>query len=108
MASESQDLSPDAVARRIVQAALDEVAPLLPPGAELSGEPAAPLAAPEGPLESLGLVNLVVALDNAATREGAPGLGFMQALAVPVENSPFRTVGALQSFVDTAMREGGS
>ena len=90
--------SPGAVG--IVGEALQEVEGLLPPGIVLETGPEAPLAAPEGPLDSLGIVNLVAATEEAAARRGMGRLGLMEALSLPLEESPFRTVGTLQTWVE--------
>lgn len=86
--------------REIVSEALQEVEGLLPPGIVLGTEPEVPLAAPEGPLDSLGIVNLVAAAEEAAARRGIGRLGLMEALALSLEESPFRTVGTLQAWVE--------
>jgi hypothetical protein len=83
----------------IVRTALAEVRALLPPGAELGDRRDDPLAHPEGPLDSLGIVNLVASVEGAAAREGLEGLGLVDALALPLEESPFRTVGSLEDWV---------
>lgn len=95
----------DDAAHRVVHAALSDVELLLPPGTRLGREPDDRLAAPDGPLESLGLVNLVVALENHAFPAGEGAMTFMDALALPLEESPFRTVHSLEDFVRTQLGE---
>ncbi len=95
--------APSPVAEGIVGEALREVEGLLPPGIVLDTGPEAPLAAPEGPLDSLGIVNLVAAAEEAAAHHGSGPVGLMEALSLPLEESPFRTVGTLQAWVEAAL-----
>ncbi|TVR53328.1 MAG: hypothetical protein EA421_11470 [Gemmatimonadales bacterium] len=87
----------------LVSEALQEVEGLLPPGVVLEKGPEAPLAAPEGPLDSLGIVNLVAAAEEAAAHRGIGPLGLMEALSLPLEESPFRSVRTLEAWVEAAL-----
>jgi hypothetical protein len=91
--------------REIVDEALQEVEGMLPPGIVLGTGPEVPLAGPEGPLDSLGIVNLVAAAEEAAARRGIGHLGLMEALGLPLEESPFRTVGTLHAWVEAGRAE---
>lgn len=93
-------MTPDAdTARELIYAALTEVNPLLPAGSEVEPAPDAPLAKPEGPLDSLGLVNLIVAVEGKVQGAWGRSAGLMEALEIPAEDSPFRTVETLQRFL---------
>ncbi len=95
-------------AATLVGAALHRLAGLLPEGVKLDHEAGQALANPDGPLDSLGIVNLVVALEDEANEAGIGSLGLLDALALPLEESPFRTVGTLQEWVARAGgRSGG-
>jgi hypothetical protein len=107
MPAPEQPIHSEDAARGVVHAALADVEILLPPGTVLDRDVESPLAAPDGPLESLGLVNLVVALENHAFPGGPGGTAFMDALALPLEESPFRTVGSLERFVRTTLEGSG-
>ena len=63
--------------------ALEQVNLLLPDDEAIAPEPGAPLARPEGPLDSLGLVNLIVAVEERVQREWGGSAGLMEALEIP-------------------------
>ena len=85
--------------------ALEQVNLLLPDDEAIAPEPGAPLARPEGPLDSLGLVNLIVAVEERVQREWGGSAGLMEALEIPEESSPFRRVETLAEHL-RGVREG--
>ncbi|TVP56137.1 MAG: hypothetical protein EA351_08780 [Gemmatimonadales bacterium] len=96
------------VALDLIYVAIGEVNPLLPTGEEITPGPATPLAKPEGPLDSLGLVNLIVAVEGKVQGAWGRSAGLMEALEIPAERSPFRTVETLRRFLVEGAPAGGA
>lgn len=83
-----------------VDRALEEVATMLPPGTKLPEGADAPLLEAEGgPLDSLGVVNLMVAAEGAVNEALGTDLSLAEFLAEPPESSPFRTRRSLQEAI---------
>ena len=61
----------------------------------------------KGFLDSLGLVNLVVALEGKVLQEFGVGLALADNRAVSQHNSPFRTIGLLASYIEQRIKESG-
>lgn len=99
-APSSGDPSSDPV-RDLVHEALAETNALRPEGERVGLQEEAPLAAPEGPLDSLGIVNLVAALEGRVQARWSRSAELMEALGRPLEESPFRTVGTLVEHLRT-------
>lgn len=89
---------------RAIQAAvsdvLAEIEPMLPPGSTIPVDPEAPLLeADGGPLESLGVVNLMVALERRMSLDFGSSVSLADALAEPAGSSPFRTRKAIEAYM---------
>ena len=83
-----------------VDRAVKEVAAMLPPGTQLPQGPEAPLLEAEGgPLDSLGVVNLMVAAEGAVNEALGTDLSLAEFLAEPPESSPFRSRRSLQEAI---------
>lgn len=83
-----------------VSRALSELKGMLPPGLSIPEDASAPLLeASGGPLESLGVVNLMVALERAIEEEFGQQVYLAEALAKPADSSPFRTRRAIEEHV---------
>ena len=83
-----------------IRQALHEVSTMLPPGSPLPDGPEAPLLeAQGGPLDSLGVVNLMVAVEGAVNEEFGIDLSLAEFLADVPESSPFRSRQALQESI---------
>ena len=91
-------------ARAVVLDSLRDLRPLLPPDVTMEEDPDSPLAGPDGPLDSLGIVNLVVAVESRARLQLGSEVGLTGALGLAAEESPFRTV---QTLTDWVARAGG-
>lgn len=94
----------DEAARAVVLESLQDLRPLLPPDVQVEVGPDSPLAGPDGPLDSLGIVNLVVAVENRARQHLGTDVGLTAALGLTAEESPFRTVRTLTDWVARAGR----
>lgn len=70
----------------------------------LEVSPTAPLFGPASPLDSLGLVALLIDIEEAFDRAGFP-LTLSDERALSQTRSPFRDVPALVSYLSTLTRE---
>ena len=87
-------------ALRLVYEAIDVVNPQLPAGRRLAKSPDTILVGPAGSLDSLGIINFVVSLEERVTDAvGAPVQLFDEA-ALLEENGAFATVDTLSRFLE--------
>lgn len=91
----------------IVTAALDDVASLLPPGTivETTGDFAL-LGTSGGPLDSLGLVNLMVTLESHVAESLGKSMSLAESLAFVPEESPYRTPATLAQYLREVVNAG--
>jgi acyl carrier protein len=82
-----------------VRAAIAEVNRLRGPDAQVAGAPHTVLVGEGGALDSLGIVNLVVALENAVERDFGQAFGLVGEILGASDPERFRTVGLLTDFV---------
>lgn len=61
-----------------------------------------------GALDSLGLVHLIVGVEQRVEEDFGAAVALADERAMAQEQSPFRTVGALADYVTTLLREHGS
>ena len=75
-----------------VEDALRDLEGLLPPGTTIpSGEDTPLLEEGGGPLDSLGVVNLMVAVEEAVERATGRSISLMEWLGLGAEEGPFRS-----------------
>jgi acyl carrier protein len=86
-------------ASRCVSEALREANALRSPDEQLSEDEGTVLLGDGGALDSLGVVNLAVALESAIEREFGQSIGVVGELLGATDPAPFRTVGLLTRFV---------
>ena len=105
MSRESR-VSDEEQVRGLVAEAIAELNQQLPPGQRLGQEGESPLYGEGGLLDSLGLVNLIVGVEEKVTAAfgHTPNLADETLLAGP--DSPFRTVDALVAHVTAALQAG--
>jgi acyl carrier protein len=89
-----------------VFAAIDEVNEALPENGQIEKAHSAAIFGESGVLDSLGLVNLIVAVEQAIEDEFDESITLADEKAVSQRNSPFRTVGSLIDYVDVLLRGG--
>jgi acyl carrier protein len=77
------------------------------PKHRLQKAPEAVLYGKNGRLDSLGLVNLIVAVEERVSREFGAELVLADSRAMSQKNSPFRTVQTLVDYVSLLLRESG-
>jgi D-alanine--poly(phosphoribitol) ligase subunit 2 len=94
--------------KRILQAvceAVDEMNETLSPGERLEKSEAAPLFGREGRLDSLGLVNLVVAVEEKIRDAFSAEISLTDERAMSYRSSPFRSLGAMTDYILHAMAD---
>ena len=88
-----------------IYAALDEVNERLPDDQQLEKSPDTVLLGESGKIESIDLVNILVATEeNAEEAFGVP-LSITDERAVSEKNSPFTTIGTLCDFITNLLKE---
>ena len=83
----------------LIWQAIDEVNELLPEDARVPHDDNAVLLGASGALDSFGLVNLVVALEQRIEDEFGVALTLADEKAMSYSRSPFRTVQTLRDYV---------
>jgi len=85
---------------RLIYDSIDAIKDILPPDTPLASTSDAPLLeSTGGSLDSLGVVNLMVEIENRIEAEFARTVSLAPALAEAPETSPFRTVATLATYV---------
>ena len=90
---------------RIIYLAIDELNPQLPPERRLEKSPGTALFGSGGRLDSLGLVSLIVAIEQAVEDQLAVTVVLADEKAMSQRSSPFQTVGALAGYVRARVEE---
>ena len=84
--------------------AIDEVNELLPEDARVAKQADTVLLGESGSLDSFGLVNLVVALEQRIEDEFGVTLTLADDKAMSYSRSPFRTVATLRDYVTALLK----
>ena len=84
---------------------MDEVNAQLPEGRQLAKTPDTVLFGQSGVLDSLGLVNFVVAAEQKIQEDFAVPVSLTDERAMSQKNSPFRTMSTLVDYISTLIRE---
>ena len=105
--SESRAVNQDDV-RRILFDAIDEINDTLPDDRKLKKQPETRLFGRDSALDSLGLVNLIVAFEQRLGDEFGLPLTLADEKALSRESSPFRSVDTLANYVLELVRQPGS
>ena len=92
---------------KIVYRAVDEVNAQLPARHRLTHSADAPLFGSGGPLDSLGLVNLIVAVEQAIEDQLGISIVLADERAMSQRSSPFRTARSLAEYVRGRLEEAG-
>ncbi len=93
--------------RAAILSAIDEVNPILPPAMQLSHDPDAAIFGKGGKLDSLGLVNFVLTVEEKLLVQGWP-VTLTDERAMSQHRSPFRSIESLSSFVYEVLQERGT
>jgi acetyltransferase-like isoleucine patch superfamily enzyme len=89
----------------LVLRAVAEVNEMLPDGSRLREDTSSPLVQPHGPLDSLGVINLLVAVENQVEAEFGRRPNLTEMEANPEDSSPLSTIGTLAKFVARFLRK---
>ena len=92
---------------QVVYRAIDEINPGLPAERRLKKSAGTALFGHAGALDSLGLVNLIVAVEQAVEDELGASVTLADEKAMSQSASPFRTVGTLAAYVWRQLGEHG-
>lgn len=83
--------------------AVDAVNPQLPRGNKLSKSPDTALVGSSSPLDSLGLVNLIVATEQNVEEEFNVQITLADDAIQPAEDNPFRSLGTLADHIHSLL-----
>jgi acyl carrier protein len=87
--------------------AVDEVNQQLPGERRLERSEATPLTGESGSLDSLGLINLIVAAEQKIQETFVATITLTDERAMSREESPFRTIGTLADYITSLLAERG-
>jgi D-alanine--poly(phosphoribitol) ligase subunit 2 len=93
---------------KILQAiydAVDEINEQLPRGKILAKSPETVLFGQSGQLDSLGLVSLIVAVEQHVQAEFGSDVTLADERALSQKNSPFRTIATLAAYIPSLLDE---
>jgi acyl carrier protein len=94
--------------REVVLAAIDEINETLPGDRKLTKQPETRLFGRGSTLDSLGLVSLIVAVEQRLGEEFGLALTLADEKALSRASSPFRSIDSLTSYVLEVIRQSGS
>lgn len=87
----------------LVKIVMEETKALIDTDKNLNGNTV--LLGAEGILDSMGLVSLIVAVEQDVEDEFGKEITIADAKAMSQKNSPFRTVGSLVDYIETLLNE---
>lgn len=89
--------------RALIDSAIAELNLQRGSGEQLAGGAETPLFTAEGPLDSLGLVNLIADLEGRLEAEFGTWINLADEDLLASGDSPFRNAGALADYIDGAL-----
>jgi acyl carrier protein len=90
-----------------VNGAVDDLNEILGPEEHLGKSPEVALIGKDAQLDSLGLVNLIVLVEEKIQQAFGVGITLVDERAMSQSKSPFRTLGSLAEFVEEQLNEHG-
>jgi acyl carrier protein len=93
--------------RDAVNSAVDDLNQILGPDEQLGKSPDVALIGKDAGLDSLGLVNLIVLVEEKIQQGFGVGITLVDERAMSQSKSPFRTLGSLSEFVEEQLKEHG-
>lgn len=93
------------IIHKIIETAINNQAPLLSNPIDLSQGDATPLFGPESVLDSLGLVTLILSIEEMIEEEMGVAITLVSEKAMSARRSPFATVGSLAEFIASLIQE---
>jgi acyl carrier protein len=91
----------------LIYKAVDQINEQLEEGKKLEKSVETVLFGKSGKLDSLGVVNLIVATEEIIEDEFAVILTIADERAMSQKKSPFRTIGTLSNYVSSLLKENG-
>ncbi len=89
----------------VIRDAVEEINSTLPEDQQLEFSEETALFGPSGALDSMGLVNFVVAVEQGLEEEFGVSVVLADEKAMSRRTSPFRTVGSLKDYIHTLLEE---
>ena len=93
---------------KVMFAVIDEVNETLPPDQQLEKSVETDLFGKQGKLDSIGLVNLIVSLEQGIADEFGQAVTLADERAFSEKSSPFRTVDSLTTYVMQRLQSTGN
>ena len=90
-----------------VNSAVDDLNEILDPDERIGKSPDEALIGNDARLDSLGLVNLIVLVEEKIQQKFGVGITLVDERAMSQSKSPFRTLGSLAEFVEEQLNEHG-
>lgn len=90
-----------------VNSAVDDLNEILDPDERLGKSPDVALIGKDARLDSLGLVNLIVLVEEKIQQGFGVGITLVDERAMSQSKSPFRTLGSLAEFVEEQLKDHG-
>jgi D-alanine--poly(phosphoribitol) ligase subunit 2 len=90
-----------------VNRAVDDLNEILDEGERLGKSPEVALIGKDASLDSLGLVNLIVLVEEKVQERFGVSITLVDERAMSQSKSPFRTLGSLAEFVEEQLTEHG-
>lgn len=90
---------------KAVHSAVDDLNEILDEDERLAKSPDVALIGTDARLDSLGLVNLIVLVEEKVQQQFGVGITLVDERAMSQSKSPFRTLGSLAEFVEEQLHE---
>jgi len=90
-----------------INSAIDDLNEVLDPEERLAKSPDVPLIGKDARVDSLGLVNLIVLVEEKIQQRFGVGITLVDERAMSQSKSPFRTLGSLAEFVGEQLADHG-
>jgi acyl carrier protein len=100
-------MSPDQKVVAAINGAIDDLNEVLEPEEQLAKSADVALIGQDARLDSLGLVNLIVLVEEKIQQQFGVGITLVDERAMSLSKSPFRTLGTLADFVQEQLADHG-
>ena len=90
---------------QVIYSAIDELNALLPQDQRLEKSFQVVLSGEAGGLDSLGLINLIVAVEQKCQEKFGLSINLADERAMSQQNNPFATVGTLTEYISLILEE---
>ena len=90
-----------------INSAVDDLNEVLDPEERLATSPDVALIGKDARVDSLGLVNLIVLVEEKIQQRFGVGITLVDERAMSQSKSPFRTLGSLAEFVEEQLADHG-